>query len=110
MKKIENRKTELTHIKNITEENPNGKVINLGYLDLLLEGLNVIPEKGITTSEMAERFNVLSKIENIKLGDTVELEDAEFLVAYNCKIKNWAMMHKDIVEFDKYIESIKNKK
>jgi len=110
MKRIENRKTEITESRNVTEENPTGDIVNLGFLDLLLTGLNSPPKEGFTTSEMKERFNVISKIEDVKIGDTVELEDAEFLVAYNCRIKNWRMMHRDIVAFDEHLEEVKKQK
>ena len=124
MKRIENRKTEITESRNVTEENPTGDIVNLGFLDLLLTGLNSPPKEGFTTSEMKERFNpifsgghgyierfnVISKIEDVKVGDTVELEDAEFLVAYNCRIKNWRMMHRDIVAFDEHLEEVKKQK
>jgi hypothetical protein len=74
----------------------------------LLLGLNAPPKEGWTTAQMKERFDVIAKIEKVKLGKTVELEDAEFMVAYNCRLLNWAMMHKDIVAFDEYLEKIKN--
>lgn len=100
MKKLENKKTELTH-------EVDGVKTNLGYVDLLLIGLNAPPKEGWTTAQMKERFNVIGKIEKTKLGKTVELEDAEFMVAYDCKLKNWAMMHKDIIAFDDYLEKLK---
>lgn len=100
MKKFENKETELT-------QEIEGVKTNLGYVDLLLLGLNAAPKEGWTTAQMKERFNVISKVEGTKLGKTVELEDAEFQVAYDCKLVNWAMMHKDIVAFDDYLEKLK---
>jgi hypothetical protein len=100
MKKLENKETGLT-------KEVDGVKSNLGYVDLLLYGLNAQPKEGWTTAQMKERFNVIEKIEKVKLGKTVELEDAEFMVAYNCRIINWSMMHKDIVAFDEYLEKLK---
>lgn len=100
MKKLENKETELTHLVNEKET-------KMGYVDLLLLGLNAPPKEGWTTAQMKDRFNVIGKIEGTKVGDAVELEDAEFLVAYDCRIKNWSMMHKDIVAFDDYLEKLK---
>ena len=100
MKKLENKETELTKLVD-------AKKVKMGYVDLLLLGLNAPPKEGWTTAQMKERFNVIAKIEKVKLGKTVELEDAEFTVAYNCRIINWTMMHKDIVAFDEYLDKLK---
>jgi len=82
MKKLENKETEMT-------QEIEGEKVKMGYVDLLLLGLNSA-----------------GKIEGTKMGKTVELEDAEFKVAFDCRIKNWAMMHKDIVAFDEYLEKL----
>lgn len=102
MKKLENKETEMT-------QEIEGKVVKMGFVDLLLVGLNSAPKEGWTTAQMKERFNVIGKIEDIKIGKTVELEDAEFKVAYDCKVANWAMMHKDIIAFDDYLEKLNTK-
>lgn len=100
MKKLENKETEMTQMVGDVKT-------NLGYVDLLLLGLNQPPKEGWTTQQMRERFKVISKLENVKLGAKVELEDAEFKVAYDCRIQNWTMMHKDIISFDDYLENLK---
>lgn len=97
MKKLENKVTELTDIKD-------DKEVKMGYMDLLLIGLNSAPKDGWTVAQMKERFNVIEKIGKVKIGSTVSLEDAEFQVAYDCRIINWAMMHKDIIAFEEYLE------
>jgi len=99
MKKLENKETEMT-------QEIEGEKVKMGYVDLLLLGLNSAPQEGWTTAQMKERFNVIGKIEKTKIGKTVELEDAEYKVAFDCRIKNWAMMHKDIVAFDEYLEKL----
>jgi len=99
MKTIENKETELT-------KEVDGKEVKLGYVDLMLLGLNAPPKEGWTTDDMRKRFNVIGKIEDSKIGNKIKLEDAEFQVAFDCKIVNWAMMHKDIVAFDDYMNKL----
>jgi len=99
MKKLENKETELT-------KEVKGKEVKMGFVDLLLVGLNAVPERGFSVSQMKERFNVISKIEDIEIGKVVELEDAEFKVAFDCRTQNWAMMHKDIIAFEDYLQEI----
>ena len=99
MKTFENKET------TITEGNGTETRI-LGFADLALVGLNAAPKEGWTTDEMRKRFKAIDKIENLKIGDKVELEDSEFEVLLQSSKVNWAIMHKDIVKFDDYLTSL----
>jgi hypothetical protein len=99
MKKFENKATEITEG---TKE--------LGFKELALVGLNAVPKEGWTTDTMRKRFKAIDKIEKLsKVGDKIELEDAEFDVLLEASKINWGMMHKDIVRFDDYLQELNSK-
>lgn len=80
----------------------------LGFLDLVRIGLNNPPQGGWTPGEMRTRFKLEDKIADIKLEESVDLEDAEFENIYTiCKGIKWSAMHRDIVAFDDYLEELK---
>lgn len=102
MKTFENKKT------TITESNGTETRI-LGFADLALVGLNAAPKEGWTTDEMRKRFKVIDKLEDVikaGLGNTVDLEDAEFEILFNTSKVNWAMMHRDLIKFDDYVQEL----
>lgn len=108
MKKIENIETELTKVIDITEENPQGKVVNLTYADLCLVNLNYMPQDGLLPTQMAERVGIINKCKDVKPHDYIELEDSEFNILLDCNQKTrWQAIHDDIVEFNKYILELK---
>jgi len=100
MKVFENKETEIT-------EQRGEEIKKIGFKDLALVGLNAAPKEGWTTDEMRKRFKAIDKIENLKIGDKVELEDSEFEVLLESSKVNWAIMHKDIIRFDDYLTLLK---
>lgn len=104
MKKFENRGTTIT--KGMDNE---GKSLgNATYFDLAIILLDCEPKTGWTPSIMAERYRVEDKIRDIEEGETVDLEDAEFdKIVEQLDTMKWKMKHRDIVDFDQYVRSIK---
>lgn len=95
MKKFENKVTEIT----------NGEV-KMTYCDFAVLGLNNPPQGGFTVKEMKFRMDLISKFENVKPGDIVKLEEDEFDKVYETKVKGWNFMHKDIINYDNYLEKL----
>jgi hypothetical protein len=102
MKKIEIKKIEITG----PGEEVNS-VRNLNYADLCMINLNHMPQEGLLPTEMTERVNIINKFKDAKIDSVVELEDKEFETLKSCNEKTrWQMLHKDIIEFNKYISEI----
>ena len=56
---------------------------------------------------MSKIIKVINTIEDVKIGGKVELEDADFeVLKEKTNSTKWTMIHKDIVSFTDYINSI----
>lgn len=105
MKNFVNKETEIT-------KEVDGVKSAMGYADLALVGLNSMPKEGWTTDEMRKRFRVIDKMETVVkagIGKSIDLEDADFDTLVATSKINWAMMHKDLIKFDDYLQELKNK-
>jgi len=101
MKTFENKITEITN--QVSEK----EVKNLGYVDLALLGLRLTPEGGWDIEDMRQRFKLIDKLVLVDIGTDIELEDAEFDLIESTTIKKWAIMHKDVIAYSDYINSLK---
>jgi len=97
MKKLENKEIELEFEKDK----------KIGFADLATVCLNQIPEGGLSPLEMSKRIGVLGKFNTAKIGAKIELEDAQFEILKQCAdATRWRLIHKDIVEFNDYLEKL----
>ena len=65
---------------------------------------------GFSPEEMRERINIIDKIENAKLDDEVDFEDAEFIKLQACVARvKWLKVDKEILEFTDYIKDLGKK-
>ena len=96
MKQIENKITEISQNENA-----------LRYADLLKIIVNFPEEKGFSAADLRMRIKIVDILETEKEADVLNLEDAQFeYVKSLVKVFRWAMLHKDIVSFIDYIESV----
>jgi hypothetical protein len=96
MKKFENKKTEF--------QDETG---SLGYANFAIICLNQIPEGGLSPVEMSKRIKVLNPLQDLKVGETLKIEDADFEILKQCaSVTRWSMIHEDIVKFHNYLEKI----
>jgi len=99
MKKLENKEIELEFVKDV----------KAGFADLAIICINQIPEGGVLPSEMSKRLKVLGKFNTVKIGDKIELEDAEFdMLKKLADNTGWKLIHKDIAAFNEYLEKLKS--
>ena len=81
----------------------------LNYSVLIESCCNYVNQAtGVSSSDQLKRLKILSKIDGISCGGTIELEDAEFndLLRLESGMA-WGMVHRDIGEFTKYLNSLK---
>ena len=98
MKKLENKAIELKFGEDKTE---------MGFVDLAIVCMNQIPEGGVPPLEMSKRIAILGKLNNAKLGEKVELEDAQFeMLKRLADNTGWRLIHKDIVAFNEHLEKL----
>jgi hypothetical protein len=98
MKKLENKKIELKF-----EEDK-----EMGFADLAKVCVNQIPEGGVPPVEMGKRIAIIAKLDNAKIGDKIELEDAQFdMLKSLADNTGWRLIHKDIVAFNEHLEKLK---
>lgn len=98
MKSFLNKKTEL--------KKKEGSEEVLHYVDFLLLGLDTVPEKGWTPSDMSKSITITSKLKKASADEEITLEDAEFEYMLEVLPTTWAIKHQDIIDFDKYIREI----
>ena len=105
MKTLVNTKTE------ITKQEEDGSKSFLGYADLAKFCTDNPPKDGWDKDSMKMSIKIENKLEKVKIGDKIDLEDAEFDYLYAAaqpdKMK-WAMKHKDLVSFLEYLDKLKN--
>ena len=64
-----------------------------------------IPEWWLDVVEMAKRMRVLDALENIELEEEINIEDADFeTIKALATVNKWAIIHKDLIDFVKYIK------
>lgn len=104
--KFINIKTELTKQVGTNKEG-NPIVENLGFVDLALVGLNSPPKEGWSVGDMRNRFKVIDKLEGLQLDASVELSAEEIQSIKDASDIKWTAMHKDIVAYYDYLETLK---
>lgn len=96
MKTIENKETALK----LNEEE------NVKYSHLLITVLNQPPKEGATIQDMRRDFRLIDLLEGAK--ETFELNEADIkYVATAISKCVWGIRHKDLIEFEDYINSLK---
>lgn len=103
--KFINSKTELTKQVGVDKDN-NPIIEKLGYVDLALVGLNSPPKNGWSVGDMRVRFKVIDKLEGTPLGESVELNENEIKSIKDSSDIKWTTMHKDIVSYYDYLETL----
>ena len=98
MKTFKNQQTEI-NMKEV-----DGSEKKMTYADLSNLTLNIPPQGGWTKDEMKIRFKIEAKIENLKVDETVELEDAEFAKLVQCSNQPWQFKHKDLLRYMEDLE------
>jgi hypothetical protein len=90
-----------------TEIQNNPTETKLTYIDLCQAVLNHMPQQGFTPEEMAARMDVLKKLKSAKVGDTVELENAEAAKLLECtQAMRWAVLHEDLIGFTEAVKEL----
>ena len=100
MKILENKETRL--------KNQDGETYTL-YSDLINHSLNIIPQGGISPSEMRKRVRIIKSLEKAPLaGNIIKFEDndAENLKQI-VKTSKWSLIHEDILNFQDDVDSMK---
>lgn len=91
----------------ITKTDDRGNKVNIGFAGIANMALNSPPQGGWSTDEMRKRIKVMDKLENAEIGDSIELEDAEFEKILECSQIKWKFFHKDIIAFEDYLLKLK---
>jgi len=98
MKTLENKEINI-----VFEE---GKKV--GFFDLAVICLNQVGEQGLPPLQMSERIDLIKKVQSVKVGGKLKLDEKELETLKDCSEKTrWRMIHEDIVKFNKYLEDIK---
>ena len=96
--KLQNKATQL--------KGEDGKSVDYAFLINLV--VNVPVKAGITVKEMKRDIAILTKFENIKLDEEVELTEDELNHIITCTEDFvWAQRHNDITRFSDYLNSLK---
>ena len=99
MKTIENKETSI-------KETAEASSKNLTYCELLKLIMNVPPKEGYTISEMKMRLDIYAALVPSEKNE-MSLEDAPFeIVKQSVNNFRWALVHKDVVDFVDYINSL----
>ena len=99
-------KTVVNKATNIKMQDESGKTEFMDYKKLIQICINNPPKNGWTTDEMRKRIKIEDKLENVEVGGSVELEDAEFEKLLQCIMIPWQFMHKDVIGFEDYLKSL----
>lgn len=95
MKHIENKTTSITDKEQV-----------LSYVDLLKTVMNLPPAQGYTIKEMKQRLDIFAALTPDE-KNMIHLEDAHFETVKTCVNEfRWGMLHKDIVAFSEYINTL----
>jgi len=79
----------------------------LTYSDLIVISVRQPKQGGFGLEEMRLKIKVLDKLEDKKIGDIIDFEDAEIAVVKSAvSDMKWMGLHKDIVDFCDYINKI----
>jgi len=100
MKKFENKQTSITTGIAGTQETK-----EMTYAELAKMTLDIPPANGWDKNEMKIRIKTESKIENLKVGETAELEDAEMQKILDMSNQPWQFKHKDLLAYMEDLET-----
>lgn len=79
----------------------------LSYFDLISENLGKAPTSGLTIIEMKKVLDLLDKL---KANEEVEIGEQEYQYLLNVITSTkWTVIHKDLVEFYDYLNSLNKK-
>lgn len=77
------------------------------YVYLVRAALRNTPKEGATIDMMRKRMPVLDRLEDVEVGDKIELPVAELNTVKSCvKSMTWGFVSKDLIIFSDYIESL----
>ena len=94
MKTIENKSTTIFKAPDVTAT----------YADLLISILNRPPQKGVTLKEMRRDLKLLDKLEDASNEIIFTDEEYKHLLEL-INSSEWAIKHKDILDFAEYFEA-----
>ena len=80
----------------------------LGYANLALTCLNTVPPSGgILPLEMAKRIKLINQLQDVKIGEKIEVEDDHYQILKKCANETqWRMIHEEIVAFTEYVNNM----
>lgn len=80
----------------------------LSYFDLISENLGKVPASGLTIIEMKK---VLELLDRLKTNEEIKIEEQEYqYLLKSIMSTKWTVIHKDLVEFYDYLNSLNKKK
>jgi hypothetical protein len=94
MKKFENKQTTITIGIAGTQDTK-----EMTYADLAKMTLDIPPANGWDKSEMKIRIKTENKLDNLKVDDVIELEDAEMEKVLELSNQPWQFKHKDLLAY-----------
>jgi len=103
MKTFKNQQTTIT--MTVVGEKGKKSLTTMTYVDLAMLVLNIPPSispKGETRWPRAEqklRFKIEDKIENLKVEQEIQLEDAEFNKIFELSQQDWTFKHRDLLKY-----------
>jgi hypothetical protein len=100
MKAFENKQTSITIGIAGTQDTK-----DMTYAELAKLTLDIPPANGWDKNEMKIRIKTESKLENLKVGAKIELEDAEMEKILEMSNQPWQFKHKDLLMYMEDIET-----
>jgi hypothetical protein len=87
-----------------------GKDSVLKYSDIIKQIVNTPPKDGFSVEIMKQSLRIVTAIENEKKG-TISIEDGDFdALKISVNAFRWAIIHKDLLSFVEYINSLQPSK
>lgn len=97
MSKFEVRGTELAKSKDQ----------KMTFADLLLLSMKNVPANGLTVGEMSDRLEVVAKLKEAKVGETIEFEPEQLTIIKECvEVMRWNVCDETIKDFGEYVASL----
>jgi len=79
----------------------------LNYAFFLRSALRNAPQGGMDIETMRKRMPILDKLDDIEVGEKIELTIGEVNTLKDCvKRMQWGFVHKDIITFSDHIEAL----
>ncbi len=110
MKTFKNQQTSITIGTDLNDAN---KTKEMTYVDLAMLVLSIPPiiEPGVGAkwprAEQKLRFKIEDKIENLKVDEEIELEDAEFDKIFELSQQDWQFKHRDLLGYLDHLDEWK---